>query len=152
MVFEDPKTTILKLLRDNFRVLKDDGSATLCQVVFELPEQEIISGLDKFDITITIGRENEKARRIATVAYFEYRGTYRVGVWTKDKLNMKGEDVCTSSIQKIKEIIKVNEHKPGGNLTFLKKVNTRDDDRVGSPMLYHRLVMVETTHYGQEQE
>jgi hypothetical protein len=151
MPFEDPKTTILKLLNDHFVVTKDDNSAASFKVSFEFPEEELASRFASTDVILTIGRESEVARRLGLNPVFKYVGTYRIGVWAKEKEGINGEGICTRSIQKIKSIIKAHESAPGGNLRFIRKVNTRDDDRVGSPTLFHRLIIAETWHYGQEE-
>jgi len=152
MVFVDPKTTLLNLMKTFFHVSKDEASEAVVLVEFELPEQELLKSFETNDVIITVGRETEKAQRIATVAYFQYTGLYRLGVWVREKTGIEAESICTAAVQKIKDIIKVHEHDSNSldNLSWIKKVNSKDDDRVGSPMLFHRIVQVQTVHYGQE--
>jgi hypothetical protein len=145
--FEEPKTTIFNLLKNHFLVTKDDQSNAIFDVSFEFPEQELSTSLEKNDVLISIGREKEESKRISLTPSFQYVGVYRVGVWTKDKSGVNGEQICTKSVQKIKAIIKQFEKTPGGNLRFIRIINTKDDDRLGSPIIFHRIVMVETWHF-----
>jgi len=149
--FEDPKTTILNLLKKNFGAFKDDDTAATVNVCFEFPQEELPKRFESSDVILTVGRESEIGLRLGLSSKFQYKGNYRIGVWAKEKQNINGERICTRSIQKLKGIIKEFERTPGGNLSFIREVNVKDDDRVGNPTIFHRIVMCETWHFGQEE-
>jgi hypothetical protein len=147
---EDPKTTILNLLKTAFAVFKIDGETpAVVDVTFEFPEEDLSKRFQSKDILITIGREGEIEKRLGLGGDVPrlFKGSYRIGVWVKDKPDEIDESVCLASVEKIKEICRTFEKSPGGDLSRIRHLNVHDDDRVGSPMLYHRIVMVETWHF-----
>jgi hypothetical protein len=150
--FEDPKTTILNLLKKNFAVTKDDNTAAAFDVCFEFPREELPKRFETYDVILTVGRESERVHRLGLGSKFLYKGSYRVGVWAKEKENINGEGICSRSIQKIKLLLKELETSPTGSLSFIRTVSIRDDDRPGNPTIYHRIVTVETWHFSQEEK
>ena len=150
--FEDPKTTIMKMLKDHFIVTKDNDTTPAASLIsLEFPEEELPRRFEKADVILTVGRDDETSNPLGGVKSLKkYVGLYRCGVWTKDKTGIGGETVCKKAIQKIKDIINDHAIAPGGNLSTIVKVNTKDDDRQGSPTLFHRIVILRTVHYGQE--
>lgn len=158
MTDENPKTTLLNLVKDHFnkdesstRVFKN-GSTTLVKtlVTFAKPEEEIrdLCRLPKgYDVIITISAGEAALARKIGFRKVVYIGDFRVGVWVLDKSDITAEKVRRSCILELRRIFKAYERSPGGVLSLAKKINEKEDDRPGSPPLYHSIMRIQTWEY-----
>lgn len=131
--------TLKKLIEDNISVTKDNGStAAEVLVEFEFPESKLKDFFKKYDVIITIGRAEERDKRIgfdviATI------GQYRIGVWAVDRSGVTGWKIRRKAVQDVRRIFRENL-----SGSWRPHRGTRDDDRLlASPKLYHTLHTVE---------
>ena len=143
MVSENPKVTLLNLLKANVKVNKSDGKPAKVDFCFPFPEEELPKRLATYDAIVTVKMAAETCKPLGIgKTQRQYKGEYAFEVWTKD------EKLRFAINEKIKELLKEKGTSPGGVLKLVRKLNQQDDDRVGSSTFLHSIIRVETWHYG----
>ncbi len=148
---QDPKATLLDIIKSNLKVTKDDGTTQAkIDVCYAFPEEELPKRLDDNDIIVTLARESEIVVPLGmATTQKKYVATYNICISTKDKTGASGEKLRFKATTFLKELWREIEiHHPGVELSRIKKVNERDGDRVGSPTLFQTTQKIEVTYYG----
>lgn len=136
----DPMVTIRQLIKDNISVKKDDDTTPANILVeFEFPESKLKDFFETYDLIVTVGRVEEKDRRIGFNVVVTI-GSYRIGVWAVDRTGSTGWKTRYKGLQEIRRIFR--EFMSGGSWRVHK--NTREDDKLlGAKKLYHTIHVVE---------
>ena len=120
MSVEDPKTTLLKLIKDNISLTKDDGeTAATCHVSQEGFNAEAFKNYDT-QVTIDLDPGRSKVRQLAIGASkVLYLDVYRVTGWAIDKTGITGKKMRWKLRREIERIIRSNCKSPGGSLSYV---------------------------------
>jgi len=129
MSVEDPKTTLLKLIKDNIALTKDDGeTAATCHVSQEGFNAEAFKNYDT-QVTIDLDPARSKVRQLAIGASkVLYLDVYRVTGWAIDKTGITGKKMRWKLRREIARIIRSNCKAPGGNLDYADLLAPSESD------------------------
>ncbi len=135
----DPMVTLRNLIKDNIDVKKDDDTTPADVLVeFEFPESKLKDFFDKYDLIVTVGRAEERDRRIGFDVVVTV-GSYRVGVWAVDRTGSTGWKTRYKGLQEVRRIFR--EFMSG---SWRVHKGTRDDDKLlGAKKLWHSIHTVE---------
>ena len=110
--FEDPVTTIVRLLQKNMHVVNDDESLANIQVSKEWYDREV---LKSYDGQVTVGLEESRDQILEISAKTRRRLTLlRVNVWATDKPEqaITGRVMREKTREEVNRIIRQNRNKP----------------------------------------
>lgn len=119
MSSEDPKTTLMKLIKDNISLTKDDG---ITAATVHVSQEWFNSKLFKtFDAQITVGLVPGSRIKPLNLArsHLLYIDNYRIIGWSIDKPGITGKEMRWKIRKEIERIIQENSKTPGGALSFV---------------------------------
>jgi hypothetical protein len=110
MAIEDPVTTLVRLIKKNMWLLKDDGSLASVHVGKEWFNREL---LKNYEAQVTLGLARSEDWKLGFSAKTRRRsGILRVNIWVIDKPNLVGRDTREKLREEILRIIRENRTKP----------------------------------------
>ncbi len=110
MEIEDSVTTLVRLIKTNMQLTKEDGSLASIHVGKEWFNREL---LKNYEGQVTVGLVRSEDRKLGFSAKARRRlGVIRVNIWAIDKANMVGRDLRESLREEINRIIRENRTKP----------------------------------------
>ncbi len=120
MSVEDPKTTLLTLIKDNISLTKDDNvTPATCQVSQEGFNAEAFKKADT-QVTVDLDPARSSVKQLAIGAgKVLYRDVYRVTGWAIDKTGITGKKMRWKLRREIERIIRSNCKSPGGDLSYV---------------------------------
>jgi len=115
---EDPKTTLMNLIKDNISLTKDDGvTAATVHVSHEWFNSRLFKNCDA---QITVGLQDSKVKALNLArSHLLYIDTYRIVGWSIDKPGVTGKEMRWKIRKEIERIIQENSKAPGGELSFI---------------------------------
>lgn len=134
MSVEDPKTTLMNLIKNNISLTKDDG---VTAATVHVSQAWFNSKLFKdFDAQITIGlAEGSMEKLNIGGSWVRYLDRYRIIGWSIDKTGITGKEMRWKIRKEIERIIRANRKSPGGALHFvdIRRVMETEDPRAKPP-------------------
>jgi len=134
MSAEDPKTTLMNLIKNNISLTKDDG---VTAATVHVSQEWFNSKLFKdYDTQITIGLAEGSMEKLniggSKVRYADY---YHVVGWCIDKSGITGKEIRYKLRREIERIIRANRKSPGGALAFVdvRAVRESQDENARPP-------------------
>lgn len=126
---ENPVDTVIRLLRENMHVVKEDDSLANIQVSCEWLSQEALQNVDG---QVTVGLAECLDTKLEISGKLRRRvSTVRVNVWSRDS------QMRSKMVEEVLRVVRENRKNPGGNLSYLDVVGYRDLDRVDvKPFIY----------------
>jgi hypothetical protein len=126
---ESPVDTVIRLLSQNMRVVKKDGSLASIVVSREWVDRELFKNVDG---QVTVGLAESRDTKIEMSGRLRRRvGSLRVNVWGQDSY------IRQKMVEEVNRIVRQNRNSPGGNISYLDVVSYRDVDRVDlKPFIY----------------
>lgn len=106
--YEDPVTTVVRLLTKNMHVVKDDGSVSSIYVSKEWYDRELFKN---YDGQITVGLAQSDDTKIDLSGRLRRRiGRLRVNVWTTDKARSSdpGRTLRNKMVEEVNRIVRQN--------------------------------------------
>ena len=150
---EDPKTTLMSLLKNNISLTKNDGSPAVFCVSFEWFNSKLFKD---FDAQITVGlAEGSMEKLNVGGSWVRYMDRYRIIGWSIDKTGITGKEMRWKIRREIERIIRDNRKSPGGALSFvdIHSVSESQNTEAKPPywqvtvtVVTHRYVKTSTTH------
>ena len=114
MAIEDPVTTVVRLIKTNMWLVKDDGSLASIHVGKEWFNREL---LKNYEGQVTVGLVSSDDQKLGFSAKARRRlGLLRVNIWVIDKANLVGRDMREKLREEILRIIRENRTKPNETL------------------------------------
>ncbi len=110
MAIEDPGTTLVRLVKKNMWLVKDDGSLASIHVGKEWFNCEL---LKNYEGQVTVGLASSDDRKLGFSAKARRRlGIIRVNIWVIDKPNLVGREMREGLREEILRVIRENRTKP----------------------------------------
>jgi len=110
--FEDPTTTLVRLLQENMHIEKDDSSAANIHISHEWYDRELFKS---YDGQITVGLAESRDTKIEMSGRIRRRlGSLRVNVWTTDKpaTSDTGRIMRNKMVEEVNRVVRQNQNKP----------------------------------------
>lgn len=111
-MYEDPVTTVIRLLSQNMHVAKDDGSLASIYVSKEWYDRELFKNHDG---QITVGLAQSEDQKIELSGRIRRRlGRFRVNVWATDKVTSSdpGRTMRNKMVEEVNRVIRQNSKIP----------------------------------------
>lgn len=145
MSFEDPKTTLMNLIKNNITLKKDDD---ITPATVHVSQEWFNSQLFKdFDAQITIGLADGSMEKLNVGgSWVRYNDRYCLTGWSVDKTGITGKEMRWKIRREIERIIRANRRNPGGSLSFVdvRSVSENEDANFKPP--YWKVEVRVTTH------
>ena len=110
--FEDPVTTTIRLLSQNVRVVKDNGSVANVYVSQQWYERELFKN---YDVQVTVGLSQSEDYKIDISGKIrQRRGRLAVNVWATDKVGSSdtGRSMRQKIVEEINRVVRQNMKVP----------------------------------------
>jgi len=142
---EDPKTTLVNLIKNNI-VLKKDDNQTPATV--HVSQEWFNSQLFRdFDAQITVGLVDGSLEKLNVGGSWVRHGDrYRIIGWSVDKAGITGKGMRWKIRCEIERIIRANRKSPGGALSFVDVRNVTESEDVNAKPPYWRVEVTVITH------
>lgn len=129
MSIENPKTTLLTLIKDNISLKKDDNvTAATCHVSQEGFNSKAFKNFDT-QVTIDFEPARSTVRQLAIGAgKVLYQDCYRITGWAIDKTGITGKKMRWKLRREIERIIRSNCKSPGGNLSYVDLISPSESE------------------------
>jgi len=145
MSVEDPKTTLMTLIKNNVSLTKDDGTTP---ATVHVSHEWFNSKLFKdFDAQITVGlAEGSMEKLNIGGSWVRYADRYRIIGWSIDKAGITGKEMRWKIRREIERIIRANRKSPGGALSFVDIRSVAESEDVNAKPPYWRVEVTVITH------
>jgi len=142
---EDPKTTLMNLIKNNISLKKDDNAtAATCHVSQEWFNSKLFKD---FDAQITVGlAEGSMEKLNIGGSWVCYMDRYRIVGWSIDKTGITGKEMRWKIRREIERIIRVNRKSPGGALHFVDIRSVAESEDVNAKPPYWRVEVTVMAH------
>jgi len=142
---EDPKTTLMNLIKNNVSLTKDDG---VTAATVHVSQAWFNSQLFKdFDAQITIGlAEGSMEKLNVGGSWVRYADRYRIIGWSIDKAGITGKEMRWKIRREIERIIRANRKNPGGALSFVDIRSVSESEDLASKPPWWRVEVIVATH------
>jgi len=126
---EDPKTTLLKLIKDNISLTKDDDvTVATCHVSQEGFNSKAFKNFDT-QVTIDLEPARSTVRQLSIGAgKVLYQDCYHVTGWAIDKTGITGKKMRWKLRREIEHIIRSNCKSPSGNLSYVDLISPSESE------------------------
>jgi len=145
MSAEDPKTTLMNLIKNNISLTKDDDvTAATVHVSHEWFNSKLFKD---FDTQITVGlAEGSMEKLNIGGSRVRYADRYRIIGWSIDKAGITGKEMRWKIRKEIERIIRANRKSPGGALSFVDIRSVAESEDVNAKPPYWRVEVTVITH------
>jgi len=145
MSVEDPKTSLMNLIKDNISLTKDDN---FTPATVHVSQEWFNSQLFKdFDAQITVGlAEGSMEKLNVGGSLVRYSDRYRLTGWSIDKTGITGKEMRWKMRREIERIIRVNRKNPGGSLSFVDVRSVSEGEDAKSKPPYWKVEVTVTAH------
>jgi len=145
MSVEDPKTTLMNLIKNNIALTKDDNSTP---ATVHISQEWFNSQLFKdFDTQITIGLADCSLEKLNVGgSWVRYSDRYRLIGWSIDKTGITGKEMRWKIRREIERIIRANRKNPGGSLSFVDIRGVSESEDANSKPPYWKVEVTVMTH------
>jgi len=145
MSMEDPKKTLINLIKNNIALTKDDN---LTPATVHVSQEWFNSQLFKdFDAQITIGLADGSIEKLNVGgSWVRYSDHYRLTGWSIDKTGITGKEMRWKIRREIERIIRANRKNPGGNLSFVDVKSVSEGEDTNSKPPYWKVEITVTSH------
>jgi len=145
MSVEDPKTTLMNLIKNNIALTKDDN---LTPATVHVSQEYFNSQLFKdFDAQVTIDLAEGVIEKLNVGgSWVRYSDRYRLTGWSIDKTGITGKEMRWKIRREIERIIRANRKNPGGSLSFVDVRSVSESEDAASKPPYLRVEVTVTTH------
>ena len=145
MSVEDPKTTLMNLIKTNISLTKDDD---ITPATVHVSHEWFNSRLFKdFDAQVTVGlAEGSMEKLNVGGSWVRYSDRYRIIGWSVDKTGITGKEMRWKLRREIERIIRANRKNPGGALSFVDVKEVIEGEDVNSKPPYWRVEVTVITH------
>jgi len=145
MSVEDPKTSLMNLIKDNISLTKDDN---FTPATVHVSQEWFNSQLFKdFDAQITVGlAEGSMEKLNVGGSLVRYSDRYRLTGWSIDKTGITGKEMRWKIRREIERIIRANRKNPGGSLSFVDVRSVSESEDANSKPPYWKVEVTVTTH------
>jgi len=142
---EDPKTTLMNLIKNNVSLTKDDG---VTAATVHVSQAWFNSQLFKdFDAQVTIGLAEGSVEKLNIGgSWVRYGDRYRIIGWSIDKAGITGKEMRWKIRREIERIIRVHRKNPGGALQFVDIRGVTESEEVDAKPPYWRVEVTVITH------
>jgi len=142
---EDPKTTLMNLIKNSISLTKDDGTTP---ATVHVSHEWFNSKLFKdFDAQITVGlAEGSMEKLNVGGSWVRYMDRYRIIGWSIDKAGITGKEMRWKIRREIECIIRANRKNPGGTLSFVDIRSVSESEDVNAKPPYWRVEVMVATH------
>ena len=145
MSVEDPKTTLINLIKNNIALTKDDDQTPATTHV----SQEWFNSqlLKDFDTQVTVGlAEGSLDKLNIGGSWVRHGDRYRISGWCIDKTGVTGKKMRWKLRREIERIIRTNRKTPGGTLNFVDLKSIVEGEDANSKPPFWKLEVLVTTH------
>jgi len=142
---EDPKTTLMNLIKNNIALKKDDNQTPATVHV----SQEWFNSqlLRDFDAQITVGLADGSIEKLNVGgSWVRHDDRYRIIGWSVDKTGVTGKEMRWKIRREIERIIRANRKSPGGALSFVDVRGMAESEDVNAKPPYWRVEIVVIAH------
>jgi len=145
MSVEDPKTTLMNLIKNNIALTKDDN---FTPATVHVSQEWFNSQLFKdFDAQITIGLADGSMEKLNVGgSWVRYSDRYRLIGWSTDKIDVTGKEMRWKIRHEIERIVRANRKNPGGTLNFVDIRSVSESEDVNSKPPYWKVEVTVATH------
>jgi len=142
---EDPKTTLMNLIKNNIALKKDDN---LTPATVHVSQEWFNSQLLRdFDAQITVGlAEGSMEKLNVGGSWVRHGDRYKITGWSVDKAGVTGKEMRWKIRCEIERIIRANRKSPGGVLSFVDVRNVSESEDANSKPPYWRVEITVITH------
>ena len=142
---EDPKTTLMNLIKSNISLTKDDG---ITAATVHVSQEWFNSKLFKdFDAQITVGlTEGSMEKLNIGGSWVRYADRYRIIGWSIDKTGITGKEMRWKIRREIERIIRANRKSPGGALSFVDIRSVSETQNAEAKPPYWEVTVNVVTH------
>jgi len=145
MSAEDPKTTLMNLIKNNISLTKDDGvTAATAHISHEWFNSKLFKD---FDTQITGGlAEGSMEKLNIGGSWVRYADRYRIIGWSIDKPGITGKEMRWKLRKEIERIVRANRKNPGGALSFVDIRSVSESQDAESKPAYWQVTVTVATH------
>jgi len=145
MSTEEPKTTLMNLIKNNITLKKDDG---VTAATVHVSQEWFNSKLFKdFDTQVTVGlAEGSMEKLNIGGSWVRYADRYRIIGWSIDKTGITGKEMRWKIRREIERIIRANRKNPGGALSFVDIRSISESQDVEAKPAYWRVEVTVVAH------
>jgi hypothetical protein len=142
---EDPKTTLMNLIKNNIVLPKDDN---ITPATVHVSQEWFNSQLFKdFDAQITIGLADGSMEKLNVGgSWVRHNDHYRLTGWSIDKTGITGKELRWKIRREIERIIRANRKNPGGSLSFVDIRSVSESEDANSKPPYWKVEVMVATH------
>jgi len=142
---EDPKTTLMNLIKNNISLTKDDD---VTAATVHVSQEWFNSKLFKdFDAQVTVGlAEGSMEKLNIGGSWVRYADRYRIIGWSIDKAGITGKEMRWKIRREIERIIRANRKNPGGALHFVDIRSVSEAENVEAKPAYWQVIVTVVTH------
>jgi len=142
---EDPKTTLMNLIKNNIALTKDDS---FTPATVHVSQEWFNSQLFKdFDVKITLGLADGSMEKLNVGgSWIRYGDRYRLTGWSIDKTGITGKEMRWKMRREIERIVRANRKNPGGGLSFVDIRGVSESEDANSKPPYWKVEVTVTTH------
>jgi len=145
MSVEDPKTTLMNLIKNNIALTKDDN---ITSATVHVSQEWFNSQLFRdFDAQVTIGlAEGSMEKLNVGGSWVRHSDRYRLIGWSIDKPGITGKEMRWKIRHEIERIIRTNRKNSGGSLSFVDVRGVSESEDASSKQPYWKVEVTVITH------
>lgn len=145
MSVEDPKMTLINLIKNNISLTKDDD---ITQASVHVSQEWFNSQLLRdFDAQVTVGlAEGSMDKLNVGGSWTRYSDRYRVIGWSIDKAGVTGKKMRWKIRRELERIIRTNRKNPGGALSFVDIRGVAESENMNAKPPFWQVEVSVITH------
>jgi len=142
---EDPKTTLMNLIKNNIALKKDDNQTP---ATVHVSQEWFNSQLFRdFDAQVTVGLAEGSVEKLNVGGSWVRHGDrYRIVGWSVDKAGVTGKEMRWKIRREIERVIRANRKSPGGALSFVDVRGVAESENIDAKPPYWRVEVTIITH------